>query len=415
MSSNAKGTRRFAKRVRRLPSALTLPLIPRQLDRALQQLDLDVLPADRRAALLARAFELRSGRQKPGGFWKIDLDAIDLSAVHVEPPHRCEIDAPVARGLIACDLVTAATTHAQAFTRAFGSAIDLENDKFAALAAALCNTGAFVHVSAGVSVDDPIEITYEAKRGTFPYTLVMLERGARCTVIERIKGESDAFVCGVSEIVTAQSASVTYAAEQQLPLDARAFFTRDAVTGNDSSVTFSVADLGAALAVTGINARINHPGAQVEINALFFPRGNQHVDMVSTVDHNAGDSQSQTLVKSAATGRGQARYLGNIRIAPHAQATQAALRDDALLLSKAAHIDSVPALEIAANNVKAYHGATVGALDDEQIFYMTSRGIAREDAEKMIALGFFAPVVDRFPTNALRERLRESLEAKISA
>jgi Fe-S cluster assembly protein SufD len=120
-------------------------------------------------------------------------------------------------------------------------------------------------------------------------------------------------------------------------------------------------------------------------------------------------------VKSAAIGRGQARYLGNIRIVPHAQGTESSLRDDALLLSKRAHIDSVPALEIAANEVKAYHGATIGALDDEQIFYMTSRGIAREDAEKMIALGFFEPVVDRFPTEALRERLRSALEAKVSS
>ena len=120
------------------------------------------------------------------------------------------------------------------------------------------------------------------------------------------------------------------------------------------------------------------------------------------------------MIKSAATGRGQARYLGNIRIAPHAQGTASSLRDDALLLSPGAHIDSVPALEIGANDVKAYHGATVGALDEEQIFYMTSRGIEREAAEKMIALGFFEPVIERFPTNALRERLRAALQAKVA-
>jgi Fe-S cluster assembly protein SufD len=159
---------------------------------------------------------------------------------------------------------------------------------------------------------------------------------------------------------------------------------------------------------------VNHPGVDAQINGLFFPRDDQHIDLVSTVDHNVGASQSETMVKSAAIGHGQARYLGNIRIAANAQATESSLRDDALLLSPRAHIDSVPALEIAANDVKAYHGATVGALDDEQIFYMTSRGISRQDAEKMIALGFFEPVIDRFPTNALRERLRAALEAKVT-
>ena len=114
---------------------------------------------------------------------------------------------------------------------------------------------------------------------------------------------------------------------------------------------------------------------------------------------------------AAATGAGQGRYLGNIRIAANAQQTQASLRDDALLLSKRAHIDSIPALEIAANDVKAFHGATVGALDDDAIFYMTSRGVDRAAAERMIALGFFEPVIERFPSESLRETLKQPLPA----
>ena len=110
---------------------------------------------------------------------------------------------------------------------------------------------------------------------------------------------------------------------------------------------------------------------------------------------------------------GQARFLGNIRIAPHAQGSDARLRDDALLLSPTAHVDSVPALEIGANDVKAYHGATVGAMDAEQIFYMESRGIAPNAAERMIALGFFEPAVDRFPAQ-LREEIRTALELKLA-
>jgi Fe-S cluster assembly protein SufD len=120
------------------------------------------------------------------------------------------------------------------------------------------------------------------------------------------------------------------------------------------------------------------------------------------------------MVKSAATENGQARFLGNIRIAPHAQGSDARLRDDALLLSATAHVDSVPALEIGANDVKAYHGATVGAIDAEQIFYMESRGIDRSAAERMIALGFFEPAIARFPTGRLRDEIRAALAAKLS-
>lgn len=399
-----------------MPSAIAAAVPPAQLESAIEALDSSILDTEKRKALLARSFELRSGREKPNRFWKVDLDALDFSALNVAPWSEPHVRAPQARGLIVCSLQDAASKKNEGFSRAFGTAIRSQEQKFAALASALTNTGAFVYVPADVAVDEPIEIIYEAgSDALFPYTLVVLERGAQATIVERVSGAGDAFVCGITEIVTAENAHVTYAAQQTLPGDARIFMTRAAKPGKDATVIWSVADIGAQLAVGAIDVIVDNPGIDAQINGLFFPGEDQHVDLISTVEHNAGDSQSQTLVKSAATGRGQARYLGNIRIAPHAQATESALRDDALLLSKRAHIDSVPALEIAANDVKAYHGATVGALDEEQIFYMTSRGIAREDAEKMIALGFFEPVVERFPTEALREQLREALQMKVTA
>jgi len=145
----------------------------------------------------------------------------------------------------------------------------------------------------------------------FPYTLVVLERGAQCTVLERIEGGAP-FVAGITQIVTAENALLTFAAEQSLSQDTQAFFTRVASPGKDSAVTLCLADLGAALAVTAVNVVIGAPGADAHLNAFFFPRENQHVDLVTTILHDVGESQSQTLIKSAATGRGQARYLGNI-------------------------------------------------------------------------------------------------------
>lgn len=384
-----------------MPSAIAAPL---------------PLDQNRRKELLARSSELRSGREKPNRFWKIDLDAIDFGSLKVAAPQPPRIQAPQARGLVACGLDDVPADHRERFAAAFGTAVRIEAQKYSALSAAMVNTGAFIYVPADVAVSDPIEITYDAADGAiFPYTLVILERGAQATIVEHIAGGDGSCICGITEIVTAENAHVTYAAAQMLPEDARIFMTRGAKPGKDATVIWSLADLGAALAVGSVDVIVDAPGVDAQINGLFFPRADQHVDLVSTVEHNVGDSQSQTLIKSAATGRGQARYLGNIRIAPHAQATESALRDDALLLSKRAHIDSVPALEIAANDVKAYHGATVGSLDDEQIFYMTSRGIARDEAERMIAIGFFEPVVDRFPTEALRERIREELQTKVTA
>jgi Fe-S cluster assembly protein SufD len=314
----------------------------------------------------------------------------------------------------ACDLQTALRTHGEIVARASGAAVNTASSKFAALAAALRNTGAFVYVPADAAIDTPIEITYDASAGAiFPYTLVVAERGAQCTIVERITGGPGAFVCGITEIVSGENANVTYAAEQQLPPDGQALFTRAAKPGKDARVNWAVAEIGGRLSVTSVDVAIEYSGVQADIAGLFFPRDDQHVDLITNVDHNVGNSFSETIVKSAATGRGQARYVGNIRIVQNAQGTDSSLRDDALLLSQKAHIDSVPALEIAANDVKAYHGATVGAIDEEQIFYMTSRGIDRSSAEKMIALGFFEPAIARFPGEALRERLRAALEEKV--
>jgi Fe-S cluster assembly protein SufD len=399
-----------------LPSAVATIGIPANLEEAIAVVESD--PADQqcRRDLLARSFELRSGREKPGRFWKIDIDALDYSSLRIAKPAAPQISTPSNSAVLAVDLATALRAHREIAERASGTAVDPRGGKFAALSAALHNTGAFVYVPADIALDEPIEITYDASDGAlFPYTLVVLERGAQCTVIERLTGAADAFVCGIAEIVAAENACATYAVDQQLPSDATVLFTRGAKPGKDARVNWAVAELGARLSVTSVDVSVEQPGVQADIAGIFFPHGEQHVDLVSTVEHNVGNSTSETTVKSAAAGRGQGRYVGNIRIAPRAQGTEAWLHDHALLLSQKGHIDSVPALEIAANDVKAYHGATVGAIDEEQIFYMTSRGIDRESAEKMIALGFFEPALERFPTQALRERLRSALEGKVRA
>ncbi|HTU83662.1 MAG TPA: Fe-S cluster assembly protein SufD [Candidatus Acidoferrales bacterium] len=376
--------------------------------------DPNVLDAGRRLAALDRFFSARSGREKPGRFWRVDLEAQVPAAASVDPSAgSVSIEGAAGRAVV-CDLASAAREHAGLLSRVFG-ATAAGTTKFGALATAFAGTGAFVYLPPDCACDDPIVVRYAIPGGAsvFPYTLVLAERGARATIVERLEAGAESFACGVTEIVTEESAGVTCASLQTAAPDATVLQTRAARPGRDARVSWAVAELGAGLAVTDVSVEIERPGAQAALTALFFPNGTQHVDVASTMRHDVGESASETIVKSAAVDRGQARYLGNIRIAHHAQGSDASLRDDALLLSSRAHIDSVPALEIAANDVKAYHGATVGALDADQIFYMESRGIGRTQAERMIALGFFEPAVERFPTEALREELRRALQSKL--
>jgi Fe-S cluster assembly protein SufD len=372
------------------------------------------LSLEERTSALDRFFSSASGREKPGRFWKVDFetivpdaDAVEAGAVSVNVESRD-------RAVVICDLATAAREHPELFARAFGTT-GIAGSKFGALAQAFAGLGVFAYVPADHACDDPIVIRVDAQPGSaiFPWTVVLAERGARITIVERITAGAGAFVCGGTEIVSAEHADITYASLQQAQSGARVISNRAARPGRDSTITWCLAELGADLAAGDLRVSIDEPGTQVRLAALFFPRSSQHVDLVSTVEHRAGEATSETLVKSAASERGQARFLGNIRIAPHAQGSDARLRDDALLLSPTAHVDSVPALEIGANDVKAYHGATVGAIDAEQVFYMESRGIERAAAERMIALGFFEPAIECFPSSSLRDEIRAALAAKL--
>ena len=189
---------------------------------------------------------------------------------------------------------------------------------------------------------------------------------------------------------------------------------RTSHVATDGRVAWNVALLGGATVTDEVISDHVGRSANSEISAIFFPVGREIVQLTTEVQHNVPQTSSQTIVRSIAAGRGRGKYYGNIRIARQAHGSEASLRDDTLLIGKDAKIDAIPALEIAANDVKAFHGATVGAIDEEHIFYIMSRGIERDAAEKLIALGFFEPALARFPGEDLRAELRTLLEEKLA-
>jgi Fe-S cluster assembly protein SufD len=379
----------------------------------LASLDRSILSLERRLHAFEHFSRARSGRERPGRYWRIDLESLAPDLTTVDFDAVPSIDNPNAN-VVACDLRTAATEHAERFARAFGVA-GAGNTKFGALTTAFVRAGAFVYVPAGTLASEPITIEYDLPEGasSFPYTVVLAEAGSDITIIERYRG-APRFVSGVAEIVTGENARVAFASHQTLGGATLCFQTRLSLPGKDATIDWMAADIGAALSVNELAVAIEQTGITAGVTAVFFPNGTQHVDVLSRIEHSVGNSVSNTIVKSAAIDSGQARYVGNIMIAQRAQGSNAALRDDALLLSKQAHIDSVPALEIAANDVKAYHGATVGALDPDQIFYMQSRGIIASAAERMIAIAFFEPAIERFPTRSLRDEIRAAIEGKLT-
>jgi Fe-S cluster assembly protein SufD len=275
--------------------------------------------------------------------------------------------------------------------------------------------GTHVDIPAGLHSDEPVVISYDiADPSVVAQTFVTAGDGARASIIERLTGTADRDVPVTTEISTGVRSDVAYTVVQNLGAGARINATRASQVGNESRVAWNVALLGGASATDAVISNHTGEGANTEIAALFFPVGREVVQLTTEVQHNVPHTVSQTVVRSIAAGRGRGRYFGNIRIAAHAHGSEASLRDDTLLIGKDAKIDAIPALEIAANDVKAFHGATVGAIDEEHIFYLMSRGIERDASEKLIALGFFEPAVSRFPGEELRDELRTLLEEKLA-
>ncbi|MGH7714950.1 MAG: SufB/SufD family protein, partial [Vulcanimicrobiaceae bacterium] len=340
-----------------------------------------VTPRDGRAEALALARTLPPPGPTPGRYWKIDLAKLALEelAPGSAMPRFTLSDAAQRKGVVACELRIARDAHHSVIAETEGNVVDWRSGRFTALNAAHREDGAFIFLPAGAVVDEPIVVTFDLEGpAAFPYVLVVASEGARATILTRYKAGSNLqLVSEIVEIAARERSAVTYAAVQDFAPDVRVFWNRHGNIGRDAELNWALAELGGELSVGDVKSTTLEAGAHTAIAGFFFPNNRQHVDIRSEVDHPAAQTQSETLFKSAATGSGQARYVGNILIRPSAHGVDATLRDDALLLSKDSHIDSIPALEIGANDVKAYHGATIGAIDDEQLFYAMSRGIDR--------------------------------------
>jgi Fe-S cluster assembly protein SufD len=275
-------------------------------------------------------------------------------------------------------------------------------------------TGTSIEIPGGIALDEPIVVTYDiGADGVVPRTRVVAGNGARATIVERISGRADG-VSISSDVTAGAGADITYVALQDVAAEVRVDAKRHAHAATNARVAWCLAMLGGSESAEELTVSLAERGASGDVAALFFPTGRQTTALTADILHEAPATTSQTIARAIAAGHGRGRFFGNIKIAAHAHGADAILRDDTLLFGKHARVDAIPALEIAANDVKAFHGATVGAIDEEHVFYVMSRGIDRDAAEKLIALGFFEPAIARFPTEALREELRGLLEAKLA-
>ncbi|HSL65958.1 MAG TPA: Fe-S cluster assembly protein SufD [Gaiellaceae bacterium] len=293
------------------------------------------------------------------------------------------------------------------------------DEKFAAHNAAAWQAGLLVRVPKGVVVEQPLYVRVANAvddASLFWRLLVEVEEGAQLTLIEEyasarpdLRGYSNA----VAELFVGQSAKLEYVSIQNLSRETWHFATHHARVGRDAELDWVAGGFGSKKGKVRIQNDLAGPGATSRVTGAYFADGEQHLDYDTFQEHIAPRTESDFAFKGALRDEASTVWRGMIRVEHEAQQTNAYQENRNLMLSPKAHADSIPGLEILANDVRCTHGSTTGQVDREQLFYLMTRGLTRAEAERLIVRGFFQDILDRIDLEPVREALGAALESRI--
>jgi Fe-S cluster assembly protein SufD len=292
------------------------------------------------------------------------------------------------------------------------------DDKFTAHNAASWQSGLLVRVPKGVELDDPlyVRVVGDTTGATFWRLLVVAEEGSRFSLIEEYTSPS-ADAAGYSnaavELFVEPGAKLEYVSLQNLAKETWNFATHRATVARDAELDWVAGGFGSRRGKVRIHNDLAGQGATSRVTGAYFADGTQHLDYDTFQQHHAPSTTSDFAFKGVLREQASVVWRGMIRVEEDAQKTNAYQENRNLILSPDAHADSIPGLEILANDVRCTHGATISQVDREQLFYAMSRGLTRGDAERLIVRGFFQDVLDRIELAPVREALAERLEARI--
>jgi len=318
-------------------------------------------------------------------------------------------------------LLQAARQHPALVERFLDRTVRPDESRFTALAAALESGGAFVYVPDGVKIERPIHVLFSRETpdlGTFPHVVIALGERSEARVIEEYVSHGEPGVgvnVGATEVTVGQGASLHLATFQRWGGNVHHFGTERVRVGRDARFHWTYTALGGKLTKLDLEMHLDGEGSEAKFSGCYFGNGTQHFDFHTFQNHNVGHSVSDLLFKGALRDRARMVYQGLIKVHKDAQRSDAYQANRNLLLSEKARADSIPSLEIEANDVRCTHGATVGQVDEEQLFYLRSRGLPRPEAEQMIIQGFFEPVLERIPAATLRTAVTAAVERKAAA
>lgn len=292
------------------------------------------------------------------------------------------------------------------------------HDRFAALHAACWSGGHFLYVPRNVAISDPLYIHSLLGEGgvDMGHTLVVLEEGAEATLLAEqssLAPDAAGLHCGATELVLAPRSQLRYVGLQNWSPATWHFAHQRAVVRQDASLQWTLGALGSRVAKVNQEVSLSGPGAQTQVNGVMFTEGKQHLSYHTLQHHQAPSCRSDFLYKTAVQDRSHTVWRGMIRVDQGAQKTDGYQRNDNLLLSEQARADSIPGLEIKADDVRCTHGSTSGRVDEELIFYAQCRGFTRNEAIRAIVIGFFQQIFDRIAIESVREALGQAIAQRV--
>jgi Fe-S cluster assembly protein SufD len=351
----------------------------------------------------------------------VDLASIRLVFVNGHFAPELSLFAELPEGATVTNLASVLTAGGAAVEPFYSHPFGEYDHAFTALNIALAEDGAFIQVAANTLVNAPIELLFLSEaRGVptiaHPRSLIVAGPGSSVTVVETYAGISGDATCinAVTQVVLGQGARVEHYKIQDEPESAFHLGLLDVRQGPDSRFSSGSVALGSRIARNEVHVRLAGEGAEVRIDGLYLPRSDQHHDNPILIEHVAPRCTSRQIYKGIVDERGHGVFNGRIIVWPSAPGTDASQSNKNLLLSDHAEVDTRPRLEIFTDDVKCTHGAAVGALDEEALFYLRSRGIPREEAKALLTYAFASEMLDRVPFESLRTRVRKLISARLS-
>ncbi|MCU4717648.1 Fe-S cluster assembly protein SufD [Halapricum hydrolyticum] len=346
----------------------------------------------------------------PGRDWT-NLDALEYERI-VDPLDRAqEKDRVEAEGVDVLEWSEALAEHGDLIEETFGSIVDPQRDYLTALSTALFSAGTVIYVPEGVDAEDVKIRTRMNSQSLFNYTLVVAEESSSVTILERQSTgdgvDGNRYYSGIVEVDARENAHVQYGALQNLSEETYNFSVKRGHADTYATVNWIEGNIGSRLTKTSVETRLLGDSSESKIVGAFFGHGDQHFDLASRVWHEGEHTVADLVTRGVLDDEARSVYEGVQDVGREAWDTSSYQRENTLMLSDDSEADASPKLIINNHDTEASHSATVGQVDAEDLFYMTSRGVDEKRATDMLVEGFFVPVMEEIAVDELREDLDE--------